>query len=180
MQSKATTVAEYIASLPPDRKAAITKIREAIRKNLDEDIEEIMQYGMIGYAIPHRVFPQGCHCNPKQPLPFGGLASQKNHISIYLMDLYADSEQEKKFRAAWEKTGRKLDMGKCCIRFKKLEDCALDVIADHVRKTTAKKYIAWYQSALDTRTSGKTPSAKPKKSAAKTTTKKSASKPAKR
>ncbi|MCC6130446.1 MAG: DUF1801 domain-containing protein, partial [Acidobacteria bacterium] len=128
MQSKAPTVDEYLASLPEDRRAALAAVRDVIRKNLDPSYEEGMQYGMIGYYVPHSVYPAGYHCDPKQPLPFAGLASQKGHMSLYLMCVYGDSEQEKWFREEWAKTGKKLDMGKSCVRFKKVEDLALGVI----------------------------------------------------
>jgi len=147
MQSKATTVAEYIQSLPDDRRKAIEAVRKVILKNLDADYEEGMQYGMIGYYIPHRIFPAGYHCDPKQPLPFAGLASQKNHLSFYLMCLYGDTDQYKWFVEAWAATGRKLDMGKCCIRFKKVEDLALDVIAEALRRMPAKRYVEYYLQA---------------------------------
>ncbi len=148
MQSKATTVAEYIQSLPEDRRKAIEAVRKVILKNLDPDYEEGMQYGMIGYYIPHRIFPAGYHCDPKQPLPFAGLASQKNHLSFYLMCLYGDTEHYKWFVQAWAATGRKLDMGKCCIRFKKVEDLALDVLGEAIRRVPVKAYIQFYEAAL--------------------------------
>lgn len=161
MQSKATTVDEYLAELPDDRRAAIQAVRAVIRKNLDKDFEEGMQYGMIGYFVPHRLYPAGYHCDPKQPLPFAGLASQKNYMSLYVMALYgaagADrpeggSDYEGWFRAAWAKTGKKLDMGKCCIRFKKLDDLALEVIGEAFRRVPAKKYIENYEAAVHSRT----------------------------
>lgn len=146
MQSKMTTVRDYLAEMPPDRREAIQAVREVILKNLDKDYEEGMQYGMIGYYVPHRVYPPGYHCDPKIALPFGGLASQKNHMSVYFMSLYGDSEDENWFRKAWEKTGRKLDMGKCCIRFKKVEDLALDLIGEAVRRMPAARYVEYYES----------------------------------
>ncbi|HYE03661.1 MAG TPA: DUF1801 domain-containing protein, partial [Phycisphaerales bacterium] len=117
MQSRATTVEAYLASLPPERRAALQAVRRVILDNLDRDFEEGMQYGMIGYYVPHRVFPPGYHCDPKQPLPFAGLASQKNYMSVYLMGLYGAPEEESWFRRAWAASGKKLDMGKSCIRF---------------------------------------------------------------
>ncbi len=92
MPSKATTVAEYLKSLPEDRRRALETLRDIITKNLDSDYSEGMQYGMIGYYVPHSVYPAGYHCDPKQPLPFAGLASQKNHMSLYLMSSYGDEE----------------------------------------------------------------------------------------
>lgn len=148
MQSKATTVEQYLAELPPDRRAALSAVREVILDSLDNDFEEGMQYGMIGYYVPHRVYPAGYHCNPKQPLPFAGLASQKNHMAIYLMSVYGDGDHWNWFREAWARTGKKLDMGKCCIRFRRVEDLALDVIADAIRSTPAGAYIAYYERAI--------------------------------
>jgi hypothetical protein len=148
MQSKATTVQKYLSELPPDRRQALQAVREVILKNLDRDYEEGMQYGMIGYYVPHRVFPAGYHCDPRQPLPFASLASQKGHMSLHLMCTYLDSEQAEWLKKAWAKTGKKLDMGKACIRFKKVEDLALDVIGEAVRRAPAKAYIARYQSNL--------------------------------
>jgi len=151
MQSKATTVTEYLASLPEDRRKALTAVRKVILENLDKDFAEGMQYGMIGYCVPHSVFPAGYHCDPKQPLPYAGLASQKNHMSIYLMSIYGETEQAKWFQEAWAKSGKKLDMGKACIRFKKVEDLALDVIGQSIRRVTPKKYIAHYEASLGDR-----------------------------
>ncbi|MEK6644170.1 MAG: DUF1801 domain-containing protein [Planctomycetota bacterium] len=148
MQSKATTVKQYLTELPADRRSAISAVRETILKNLDKDFEEGMSYGMIGYYVPHRIFPAGYHCDPRQPLPYAGLASQKNHMSLYIMCLYSEGAEEKRFRAEWAKTGKKLDMGKCCIRFKKLDDLPLDIIADVFRRVTAKAYIAYYEKAM--------------------------------
>lgn len=155
MQSKATTVAQYLAELPVERQAPMLAVAEVIRKNLDPDIQEGIQYGMIGYFVPHRIFPAGYHCNPKEPLPFAGLASQKNYMSLYLMGLYLDcgegqggSELTRWFQDAWAKTGKKLDMGKSCIRFKRLDDLALDVVGEAIQRMTAKAYIAQYEGTL--------------------------------
>ncbi len=153
MQSKAKTVSEYLASLPEDRRAAVGAVRKTILKNLDKDYEEGMQYGMIGYYVPHSVFPPGYHCSPEQPLPFAGLASQKQHLSVYIMSMYED--EARWLAGEFVKAGKRLDMGRCCIRFKKLEDLPLDVIGEAIRRMPAKKYVAWYQSALDTRAKDK-------------------------
>jgi Domain of unknown function (DU1801) len=154
MQSKATSVNQYLAELPEDRRAAIQAVREVILKNLDRDFEEGIQYGVIGYYVPHRIHPAGYHCDPRQPLPFGGLASQKNYMSLYLMCVYGNEKAAKAFREAWAKTGKKLDMGKACIRFKKVDDLALDVIADAIKRTPAKAYIELCVSALNARSKG--------------------------
>jgi hypothetical protein len=149
MQSKATTVRQYLAELPAERRFVIEAVRAVILKNLDPLFEEGMQYGMIGYYVPHRVYPAGYHCDPKQPLPFICLASQKNYLSLYLGCVYGP-EREQPFRAAWAKTGKKLDMGKACVRFKKLDDLALEVIGDVIRQTRARDFIKYYQSTLTT------------------------------
>lgn len=148
MQSKATTVRAYLAELPPDRRKAIEAVRKVILANLDKDIEEAMQYGMIGYAVPHRVYPDGYHCDPKQPLPFAGLASQKQYMSLYLMSVYAMPEEEQWLRDRWKAAGKKLDMGKCCIRFKSLDDVPLEVVGEAIRRVTAKDHIAFYESVM--------------------------------
>lgn len=153
MQSKATTVEQYLRELPEDRRAAIAAVRAMILKNLDKGFREAMSYGMIGYAVPHEIYPPGYHCNPDQPLPFAALASQKNYMSIYLMSLYAGTEQEGRFVRDWRAEvdkglAKRLDMGKCCIRFKRVEDLAIDVIARHIRGISAKTYIKHYEEAL--------------------------------
>src|SRR5271165_4540072 len=133
MQSTATTVEQYLSGVPEDRRKAIEAVRRVILENLDKDYEEGIQYGMNGYYVPHRVYPAGYHCDPKQPLPFASLASQKNHMSLYLMCVYGDSDLSRWFRQAWADSGKKLDMGKSCVRFKKPEDLALDVIAEAIQ-----------------------------------------------
>jgi len=148
MQSKATTVPAYLASLPADRKAAIEAVRKVILANLDKGFEEGMQYGMIGYYVPHAIFPAGYHCDPKQPLPFAGLASQKGHMSLYIMGIYGHAPLREWFQAAWAKTGKRLDMGKACIRFKKIEEVPLEVVGDAFRRMTLKGYVSAYTEQL--------------------------------
>ncbi|MCK6448502.1 MAG: DUF1801 domain-containing protein [Planctomycetes bacterium] len=166
MQSKASSVEQYLKALDPDRRAAISAVRDVVNANIDRAFEEGMQYGMIGWYLPHSRYPAGYHCDPKQPLPFAGLASQKQHMSIYLMGLYVgpdggpkgQTELSRWFQSAWERTGRKLDMGKACVRFKKLDDVALDVLAQAFRRLTAAKYVEGYEAALAL--SGKSPNGK--------------------
>jgi uncharacterized protein YdhG (YjbR/CyaY superfamily) len=148
MQSKATSPEDYLNELPEDRKAAINALRKVIKKHLPKGFKEEMSYGMIGYVVPYKLYPNGYHCDPKQPLPFAGLASQKNHMSIYVMGCYGSPEQELWFRDAWAKTGKKLDMGKACVRFKKLSDVALDVIGESIKRMPAKAYVAQYQASI--------------------------------
>lgn len=162
MQSKAKTVDEYISELPPDRREAISAVRDVVRKNLNKDIAEGIIYGMIGWYIPHSVFPPGYHTNPKLPLPYAALASQKNYMSLYLMTGYVDgSDSANWFESEWKKSGKKLDMGKSCIRFKNVDDLALDVIAKAIKRTTAQTHIANYLAANPAKPKAKV-KAKPK------------------
>ncbi len=148
MQSKAKTVKQYLAELPKDRREALQAIRAVLLKNLPKGYEEGMQCGMIGYFVPHSVYPPGYQCDPKQPLPFAGLASQKNHMSIHLMSVYGDPELAAWFREAWAKSGKKLDMGKSCVRFKKIDDVPLKVIGQVIKRVPVKKFIEYYESTI--------------------------------
>lgn len=148
MQSKAATIAEYLKELPDDRRAAISKVRAVIRKNLPKGFAEQMSYGMIGYVVPHRHYPAGYHCDHEQPLPFAGLASQKNYMSLYVMTAYQASPVESWIREQFKARGKKLDMGKCCIRFKKVDDLPLDVIGDLIAKVPLADYIMLYEDGL--------------------------------
>lgn len=145
MQSKATTVRQYLAELPAERRAVIEAVRQTVLRSLDPVYEEGMQYGMIGYYVPHRVYPPGYHCDPKQPLAFVCLAAQKNYFSLYLGCVYGTEDGEAWFREAWAKTGKKLDMGKSCLRFRTLDDLALDVVAEAIRRVPAEQYIRQYE-----------------------------------
>ncbi len=189
MKSSATTVKDYLASLPADRRAGIEAVRKVILKNIDKDYDESMLYGMIGYAVPHRVWPLGYHCDPKKPLMMAALSSQKDNMTVYLMSVYGDKAERAWFQNAWAKTGKKLNMGGSCIRFKKLEDAALDVIGEAIRRTPAKAYVNNYVKILastgrgpDGKTTSKTISKKTSKKTSKNTdagaaaTKKSAKK----
>ena len=119
MQSAVATVEAYLAELPEDRREVIEAIRKVILKKLPKGYEEGMLCGMIGYYVPHSIYPDGYQCTPTDPLPFANLASQKNHMSFYGMGIYFDEEQAKWFVEEWKKTGKKLNMGKSCVRFKK-------------------------------------------------------------
>jgi hypothetical protein len=147
VQSKAKTVEQYLAELPPDRREAISAVRKVILKNLPDGFEEVMQYGMISYVVPFNLFPAGYHCDPSQPLNFAGLASQKNHMAIYLMCVYGHNETQGWFVKAYKASGKKLDMGKSCVRFKKLEDLPLDVIGQAIARVPVDKYIKAYEDA---------------------------------
>ena len=145
MQSKAKTVDQYLSELPPDRREALQAVRTAVLDNLSSGYKEGILYGAIAYYVPHSVYPPGYHCDPKQPLPFAGLASQKNYMTISLMCVYGDREHEAWFRQAWAKSGKKLDMGKSCVRFKKIDDVPLKVIGQAIKRVPAKKFIAYYE-----------------------------------
>lgn len=162
MTSKAATVDEYLAQLPDDRREAIEAVRKVILANLDPAIEERMSYGMIGYAVPHRVYPAGYHCDPKMPLPVAGLASQKGHMSLYLMSLYGDPKLKEWFESEYSKTGKKLDIGKSCVRFKTLDDLPLALIGQAFRKTNAKAYIRLYEETFRSQRPAPEAKAKPR------------------
>ena len=148
MTSQAKTVEEYLQALPGDRRAAISTVRETILANLPKGYEVRMNYGMIGYVVPHSIYPAGYHCNPAQPLTYASLGSQKNHIALYLMCVYGHAETAAWFRKAWEATGKKLDMGKACVRFKRLEDVPLEVVGQVIARTPVKQYIATIENVL--------------------------------
>ena len=149
MQSTANTPEEYINSIPEERKQLMTELRNVIRKNLPEGFEEVMSYGMISYVVPHSLYENGYHCNPKQPLPFMSIASQKNFVALYHMGIYADKDLLKWFVDEYEKRSKiKLDMGKSCIRFKKPDAIPMDLLGELASKMTTKEWIAIYESAI--------------------------------
>ena len=149
MQSKATTVDAYINELPKERQEAITKLRKVIKKNLPKGFSEGMGYGNMGYSVPHSLYPAGYHCDPKIPLPFMGLASQKHFIAVYHMGIYADPKLLKWFTDAYAKVGvGKLDMGKSCIRFKKPENIPFKLIGELASKITPQQWIESYEKVV--------------------------------
>ena len=148
MTSNAKSVDDYLRSLPEDRRTALSAVRKVIAANLPEGYAECMFCGMIGYVVPHSIYPAGYHCNPSQPLQYAALGSQKNHMAIYLCNVYGDPATEKWFRRSFQKTGKKLDMGKSCVRFRKLEDLPLDLIGKVIARTPVKKYLARIEQVL--------------------------------
>jgi hypothetical protein len=148
MKNNAKTVDGYLKALPDDRRAALSAVREVILANLPTGYEECLHYGMIGYVVPHSLYPAGYHCDPKLPLGFACLGSQKNHMALHLMSVYGNPAAEAWFRKAWLATGKKLDMGKACVRFKKLEDVPLEVIGQVFARTPVKQYIAAVEKAI--------------------------------
>lgn len=149
MQSKATTVDEYLKSLPVDRQGIISTMRKAIQNNLPKGFEEKMNYGMMGYVVPHSLYPSGYHCDPKLPLPFISLASQKNYISLYHMGLYEGPLLEWLLKEWPKHSTKKLDIGKCCIRFKKPEDVPIALLETLFQKMTPQDWIKAYEKNLD-------------------------------
>lgn len=146
MQSNATTPDEYVDSLPDDRKSAISELRKVILKNLPSGFKEVMSYGMIGYVIPHTIYPDGYHCDPSLPLPFLNIASQKNFIAVYHMGIYADEDLMKWFTSEYPKYFKaKLDTGKSCLRFKKVDQIPFQLIGELASKITPEEWISRYE-----------------------------------
>jgi uncharacterized protein YdhG (YjbR/CyaY superfamily) len=149
MQSTAISPDQYLAELPPDRKAAMEKLREVIVKYLPPGFEECISYGMLGWVVPHETYPDGYHCTPQLPLPFLSIASQKNFIGLYHMGMYADKDLYNWFVAEYPNHVKtKIDMGKGCVRFKNINTIPYDLIGQLVSKTTVKQWIALYESNL--------------------------------
>lgn len=149
MTSSATTPEEYLNEVPEERKSAIHKLRNVIVKNLPKGFKEAISYGMIGYVVPHEIYPSGYHCNPKLPLPFMSFASQKNSINFYHMGIYANIELYDWFINEYAYfSKKKLDIGKSCMRFKKEEDIPYELIGKLVTKMTVEDWVATYENAL--------------------------------
>ena len=149
MISKAATPEQYLKDLPADRKEPVMKLRETVLKNLPKGFKEVMGYGMLGYVVPHELYPQGYHCDPKQPLPFANIASQKNFIAFYHMGLYMNPKLLKWFTEEYPKeSSAKLDMGKSCIRFKKAEHIPYKLIGDLIKKISVDDWIKNYEAVL--------------------------------
>ena len=146
MQSKTTSTQAYIDEIPKERQAMFKKLRAVIKKNLPKGFKEEMSYGMIGYVVPHSIYPAGYHCDPKLPLPFMNIASQKNFIAVYHMGIYAKPDLMKWFTQEHARlSNKKLDMGKSCIRYKKPEDIPLELIGDLATKITPTDWITIYE-----------------------------------
>ena len=147
MQRNATSAEDYISQCPEDRQSALNHLRMAILSTLPEGFQEGIGYGMVGYVIPHSVYPAGYHCDPKQPLPFAGFASQKNFISFYHMGIYGMPELMKWFLDEYSKVVKgKIDMGKSCIRFKKPDQIPFDLIAELMSKVSSQEWIDFYEA----------------------------------
>lgn len=191
MPSQPATSAAYLAALPAGQRELADAILQTIRKNADPKFEEGLQYGMPAFYLPHSVYPSGYHCDAKQPLPFASVASRKSGVSIYLFGVYCDPAEQERLQKEWKATGHRLDMGKSCIRVKKLEQVPLDVLGASVRRMKAAKFVKAYEKSVPAagkqtttkkaaqktakKTAGKAPTKaarKPAKKAAKRATKK--------
>lgn len=149
MQSTAATPDDYINSLSDDRKKAMQQLRHVILENLPAGFEEVMSYGMLGYVVPHSLYPSGYHCDPKLPLPFLAVASQKNFIAVYHMGIYAKPDLYEWFVAEYAKhTELKLDMGKSYIRFKKPDQIPFELFGELASKMSTDDWIACYEKAF--------------------------------
>ena len=143
------TIQDHIDKIPEDKKEAFLKLRETIKNNIPEGFKEGLSYNMIGFVVPHSIFPDGYHCNPKEPLPFVSFAAQKNSINLYHMGIYANKDVEEWFRAEYPKHVKtKLDMGKSCIRFKNLKTIPYDLIGELMTKITVDDWTETYTSAI--------------------------------
>lgn len=149
MQSSAKTPEAYLKEIPEERKVYFSKLRDTIKKNIPKGFEEQMGYGMLGFCVPHKLYPKGYHCKPTDPLPFVGIASQKNFIALYHMGIYANPDLLNWFVAEYPKhSKKKLDMGKSCIRFKKAEEIPFDLIAELMKKMTVNDWIHLYEKSF--------------------------------
>ncbi len=157
--AKPTTVDQYLAALPPDRREVLQTIRKAVNAKLPKGFEEGILYGMIGWYVPFSRFPQGYHCDPTKPLMLAALASQKQYVSFYMP--YFDEKATERFQKAWAKTGKKLDMGKSCVRFKKLEDIPLELIVDTLAGIPVDGYLELYLKLRADHAAGKAAKKKP-------------------
>lgn len=149
MTYQVSTPEEYVNAIPEERREVFEKLRETIVENIPDGFREEINYGMIGYVVPHRLYPPGYHCDPKLPLPFVGIASQKNFIALYHMGIYANPDLLDWFVSEFPKHSKsKLDMGKSCIRFKKPEHIPFDLIGQLMQKITVEDWINLYESAF--------------------------------
>ncbi|KAA3626442.1 MAG: DUF1801 domain-containing protein [Bacteroidetes bacterium] len=147
MRIEANTPEEYIEQIPEERKAAFNKLRQTVLDNLPEGFEEGMNYGMIGYYIPHSVYPKGYHVDPKLPLPFLNIANQKNFVGFYHMGIYANPELLEWFKTEYPNHMKtKLDMGKSCIRFKKPDQMPFELLGELIKRMSAKEWIDIYET----------------------------------
>ena len=138
MKSESTTVADYLAKLPPERRLSIAQVRETILKNLPEGYEEVMNWGMITYQVPLEIYPDTYN---KKPLMYAALANQKNHMAVYLTGIYMDEKLNQEFEDSYKKTGKRYDVGKSCVRFRKLDDLPLPLIGESIKAMEMEEFV---------------------------------------
>jgi hypothetical protein len=154
MPAAHASVESYLAALPEDRRSALRTVLGVVRASIDPGYREGIQYNMIGFFVPHEVYPPGYHCDPKQPVPFLALASQKSHMAVYFFGLYVAPDplqgaaQMRAFQDAWRAAGKRLDMGKSCIRFRSVDDLALDVLAEAIRALPVRTFLERYTASI--------------------------------
>ena len=146
MPKKTETVKEYLDALSDERREVVEAVIKVVAKNLDKRFEHGMQYGMPAWYLPHSEYPSGYHCNPKEPLPFASIASQKKHIGLYLFCVYCDEAAKDQFVEEWKASGKRLDMGKSCVRVRDLDGIPMDVLGRTFKRMTAKKFVAAYEA----------------------------------
>ncbi len=162
MTTPPSTIDAYLAALPGERRELVEAILATIRQNADVKLEEGIQYGMPAFYLPHAAYPAGYHCDPAQPLPFASVAATKSGASIHLFCAYCDSDERARLVTEWKATGKRLDMGKACIRVKRLEQVPLDVVGAAVKRMTAARFVRAYESIVpaSVRTAAKKPAKK--------------------
>ena len=152
MRSKAKTVKEYLDNLQPDRRESIEKVRSVILKNLPKGYKEVMNWGMITYEVPLSIKADTYN---KKPLMYAALASQKNHMAVYLSNIYSDEEKAQTFEEEYRATGKRYDVGKSCVRFRKLEDLPLDLIGKEIASSSVEEFVSFYEKAIEARKKSK-------------------------
>ena len=148
MQPIPDVVSEYLQALNTSRAEMLVALRDEISRNIDPRFNEGIQYGMPSWFVPHSIYPAGYHCAPKEPVPFIALASQKNHVGLYLFCIYCDAEEQQRFVDEWKKTGLRLDMGKACIRVRRMDEIPFDVIGRAVKRISVEKFLTAYETAI--------------------------------
>ena len=147
MQIEGSSPEQYISEAPAEKREALQNLRKSILENLPKGFEEIMNYKMIGYVVPHSIFPEGYHCDPKLPLPFAHLANQKNYLALYHSGIYADAELRNWFIKSYKSmTGKKPDMGKSCVRFRNMQQIPYNLIGELMTRFSVEEWVALYQN----------------------------------
>lgn len=154
MDRSVVSAAAYLKAMPADRYALVEAVRRAILDHLPDGYVEILQYGMIGYAVPLALYPPGYHARRGEPLPYAALGSQKRHIAVHLMGIYADPYGQAWLRAAWARAGKRLDMGKGCVRFRGIDDVPIDALGAAIARLPIADYVKLYEAGRASRRAG--------------------------